>query len=146
MNPRRRDSCRNSGPLPGRFYEIWRLERECSVCGKAPRLTVKKRGPGRAWKLCLNDDCPTMVEMREKRAEREAAKAAKEAAKAMDSDGAEANGDGSRQPRGARRRRDQAEAIGRRAATPAEGAGADDRQDEARSQQYSAPALTAVSR
>jgi DNA topoisomerase-1 len=81
-DPEAPHSCRNSGPLPGRFYELWRLEQSCSVCGKAPRLTVKKRGPGRAWKLCLNDDCPTMVEMREKRAEREAAKAAKEAAKA----------------------------------------------------------------
>ena len=70
-----------SGPLPGRFFELWRLEERCSVCGERPRLTVKKRGPGRAWKLCLNDDCPTMVEMREKRAEREAAKQAREEAK-----------------------------------------------------------------
>ena len=76
------DSCPVSGPLPGRFFELWRLEEVCSVCGERPRLTVKKRGPGRPWKLCLNDDCPTMVEMREKRAEREAAKEAREAAKA----------------------------------------------------------------
>jgi hypothetical protein len=81
-NPESPDSCPVSGPLPGRFYELWRLEERCSVCGERPRLTVKKRGPGRPWKLCLNDDCPTMVEMREKRAEREAAKEAAAAAKA----------------------------------------------------------------
>ncbi|MDQ3571228.1 MAG: DNA topoisomerase I [Actinomycetota bacterium] len=75
------DSCRNSGPLPGRGYELWRLEVSCSVCGKAPRLSVKAFR-GRPWKLCLNDDCPTMIEMREKRAERLAAKEAREAAKA----------------------------------------------------------------
>jgi DNA topoisomerase-1 len=81
-DPESPDSCPVSGPLPGRFYELWRLEEVCSVCGERPRLTVKKRGPGRPWKLCLNDDCPTMVEMREKRAEREAAKEAAAAAKA----------------------------------------------------------------
>ena len=58
------------------------------MCGQAPRLTVKKRGPGRPWKLCLNDDCPTMVEMREKRAERERQKAEREAAKAAAENGA----------------------------------------------------------
>src|SRR5688572_28686625 len=80
-DPEHPDSCRNSGPLPGRGYELWRLEESCSVCGEAPRLTVKGFR-GRPWKLCLNDDCPTMVEMREKRAERQAAKEAREAAKA----------------------------------------------------------------
>jgi DNA topoisomerase-1 len=88
-DPESADSCRVSGPLPGRFFELWRLEERCSVCGERPRLTVKKKGPGRPWKLCLNDDCPTMVEMRERRAEREAAKEAREAAKAA----AEANGE-----------------------------------------------------
>ena len=77
-NPEHPDSCRNSGPLPGRGYELWRLEERCSVCGEAPRLTVKGFR-GRPWKLCLNDDCPTMVEMREKRAERQAQKEAREA-------------------------------------------------------------------
>jgi hypothetical protein len=86
-DPESPDSCRVSGPLPGRFFELWRLEERCSVCGERPRLTVKKRGPGRPWKLCLNDDCPTMVEMREKRAEREAQKEAREAAKAAGEDG-----------------------------------------------------------
>ena len=105
-DPEAPDSCRVSGPLPGRFFELWRLEERCSVCGERPRLTVKKRGPGRPWKLCLNDDCPTMVEMREKRAEREAANDARKAAK----EAAEANGepvatDASPPPkRGARRR------------------------------------------
>ncbi len=74
--------------MPGRGYEIWRLEESCSVCETRPRLTVKGFR-GRPWKLCLNDDCPTMVEMREKRAERQAAKEAREAAKAA----AAGNGD-----------------------------------------------------
>ena len=87
-DPESPDSCQVSGPLPGRGYELWRLEERCSVCGERPRLTVKGFR-GRPWKLCLNDDCPTMVEMREKRAERQAAKEAREAAKAA----AEANGE-----------------------------------------------------
>jgi DNA topoisomerase I len=85
-DPESPDSCQVSGPLPGRGYELWRLEERCSVCGERPRLTVKGFR-GRPWKLCLNDECPTMVEMREKRAEREAARAAREAAKAA-ADGA----------------------------------------------------------
>jgi len=87
------DSCPVSGPLPGRGYDLWRLEERCSVCGERPRLSVKSFR-GRPWKLCLNDDCPTMVEMREKRAEREAAKAAKEAAAENGSAGAGAGGNG----------------------------------------------------
>ncbi len=87
-DPEAPDSCRVSGPLPGRGYELWRLEERCSVCGERPRLTVKGFR-GRPWKLCLNDDCPTMVEMRAKRAERQAAKEAREQAKAA----AEANGE-----------------------------------------------------
>ena len=91
------DSCPVSGPLPGRGYDLWRLEERCSVCGEMPRLSVKSFR-GRPWKLCLNDDCPTMVEMREKRAEREAAKAAKAAAGNGAKDGSdlakEADGDG----------------------------------------------------
>jgi DNA topoisomerase I len=74
------DSCRVSGPLPGRGYELWRLEESCSICGEMPRLTVKGFR-GRPWKLCLNDDCPSMVEMRRQREERAAARAAREAAK-----------------------------------------------------------------
>ncbi len=92
-DPESPDSCSVSGPLPGRGYDLWRLEESCSVCGETPRLTVKGFR-GRPWKLCLNDDCPTMVEMREKKAEREAAKAAKAKAKgngAKAADG-EANG------------------------------------------------------
>ena len=68
----------------------------CSICGEMPRLTVKGFR-GRPWKLCLNDDCPSMVEMREKRAEREAARAAKKEMKEK----AEANGeDGAKAPKG----------------------------------------------
>jgi DNA topoisomerase-1 len=82
-DPEDPDSCGNSGPLPGRGYELWRLEPKCSVCGVRPRLTVKGFR-GRPWKLCLNDDCPTMVEMREKREERRKAKEAAEAKKAAE--------------------------------------------------------------
>ncbi len=92
-DPEHPDSCRNSGPLPGRGYELWRLEERCSVCGETPRLTVKGFR-GRPWKLCLNDDCPTMVEMRLKRAERQRQKEEREAAKAA----AEANGDAAAEP------------------------------------------------
>jgi DNA topoisomerase-1 len=84
--PQDPNSCLVSGPLPGRGYDLWRLEERCSICGERPRLTVKGFR-GRPWKLCLNDDCPSMVEMRQKREERERAKAAKEAAEG-DGDGA----------------------------------------------------------
>ncbi|HEX3262168.1 MAG TPA: DNA topoisomerase I, partial [Solirubrobacterales bacterium] len=63
-NPDSPHSCPVSGPLPGRGYDLWRLEERCSICGEMPRLTVKGFR-GRPWKLCLNDDCPSMVEMRE---------------------------------------------------------------------------------
>jgi DNA topoisomerase I len=79
-NPDSPDSCQVSGPLPGRGYELWRLEERCSICGEMPRLTVKGFR-GRPWKLCLNDDCPSMVEMRKQREERQRARAAREAAK-----------------------------------------------------------------
>src|SRR5438093_1400972 len=98
-NPDSPDSCQVSGPLPGRGYELWRLEERCSICGETPRLTVKGFR-GRPWKLCLNDDCPSMQEMKRKRAEREAAKAAREAAKADGEDGDE---DGNGAAAGARR-------------------------------------------
>ncbi len=85
-DPEAEHSCQVSGPLPGRGYELWRLEERCSICDERPRLTV--RGfRGRPWKLCLNDDCPSMVEMREKRAERQAAREAREAAKAAAGNG-----------------------------------------------------------
>ncbi len=105
-DPEHADSCRNSGPLPGRGYELWRLEERCSVCEKRPRLTVKGFR-GRPWKLCLNDDCPTMVEMREKRAERQAAKEAREAAKAAAGNGAAPSVEGAKAPKksGGRTRR-----------------------------------------
>jgi DNA topoisomerase I len=77
-DPEAPDSCQVSGPLPGRGYDLWRLEERCSICGETPRLTVKGFR-GRPWKLCLNDQCPSMIEMQQKRAEREAARAAKKA-------------------------------------------------------------------
>ncbi len=60
--------------------DLIRLEEVCSICGKTPRLKVLSGR--RPWNLCLNDDCPSMEEMRRARAEREAARAAKEAAAA----------------------------------------------------------------
>jgi DNA topoisomerase I len=58
--------------------DLIRLEEVCSICGKTPRLKVLSGR--RPWNLCLNEECPSMEEMRAARAEREAAKAAKEAA------------------------------------------------------------------
>ncbi len=77
------DSCDQTFPMPQpRFYDVHKLEEICTVCGRTPRVSVaQKFKPGRPWKLCFNDDCPSMEEMKRKRAEREAAKAAKEAAK-----------------------------------------------------------------
>ena len=85
------DSCDQTFPMPQpRFYDVHKLEEICEVCGRTPRVSVaQKFKPGRPWKLCFNDDCPSMEEMKRKRAEREKAKAAKEAAKAAE---AEANG------------------------------------------------------
>jgi DNA topoisomerase I len=66
--------------------DLIRLEATCSICGQTPRLKVMSGR--RPWNLCLNEDCPSMVEMREQRAQREAARAAKEAAAAAAGDGA----------------------------------------------------------
>ena len=65
--------------------ELIRLEENCSICGETPRLKVWTGR--RPWNLCLNEECPSMVEMRAQRAEREAARAAKEAAAAAAADG-----------------------------------------------------------
>jgi DNA topoisomerase-1 len=65
--------------------DLIRLEETCSICGVTPRLKVMSGR--RPWNLCLNEDCPSMVEMREQRAQREAARAAKEAAAAAAGDG-----------------------------------------------------------
>jgi DNA topoisomerase I len=71
------ESCDQTFPLPQRG-DVFRLEDRCSICDKTPRLKVVPFR-GRAWNLCLNDDCESMVEMKKRRAEREAAKAAKAA-------------------------------------------------------------------
>ncbi len=80
------DSCDQTFPMPQpNFYEVTPLEQNCSICHRTPRVSVKTRGrAGRPWKLCFNDDCPTMVEMRAKREERKAAQAAAKAAKEAD--------------------------------------------------------------
>jgi DNA topoisomerase I len=99
-NPESPDSCPVSGPLPGRGYDLWRLEERCSICGEMPRLTVKGFR-GRPWKLCLNDDCPSMVEMRQKREERKRAQEARKATAEADgaSAGAPSSGNGRRRRR-----------------------------------------------
>ncbi len=76
------DACDQTFPMPQpNFYEVTPLEENCSICHRTPRVNVKTRGrAGRPWKLCFNDDCPTMVEMREKKAERLAAQEAKKKA------------------------------------------------------------------
>jgi DNA topoisomerase-1 len=71
------DSCDQTFPLPQRG-DVFRLEERCSICDRTPRLKVVPFR-GRAWNLCLNDDCESMQEMKKRRAEREAAKAAKAA-------------------------------------------------------------------
>jgi DNA topoisomerase-1 len=90
-NPDSPDSCDVTFPLPQRVRGLYKIEELCSVCGRTPRLQVVP-WRGRPWKLCLNDDCPSMAEMKRRRAEREAAKAAKEAAEATEKDAAEGDG------------------------------------------------------
>ena len=85
-NPDSPDSCDVTMPLPQRVRGLYKIEEVCSVCEWTPRLMVVPFR-GRPWKLCLNDDCPSMAEMKARRAEREAAKAAKEAAEAAEKDG-----------------------------------------------------------
>src|SRR5215216_2298253 len=106
-DPEAPGSCQVSGPLPGRGYELWRDEERCSICGEMPRLTVKGFR-GRPWKLCLNDQCPSMVELREKREER---KRAQEARKAATADG---SGDDTRPSGNGRRRRKPSPGTARR--------------------------------
>jgi len=79
--------CDQTYGLPQRG-EILKLEDVCSICGVTPR--VKVVGGRRPWNLCLNDECPSMEEMRRQRAEREAAKAAREAAGEAEPEPAEA--------------------------------------------------------
>ncbi|HEX6228840.1 MAG TPA: DNA topoisomerase, partial [Solirubrobacterales bacterium] len=81
------DSCDQTFPLPQRG-DVFRLEERCSICDRTPRLKVVPFR-GRPWNLCLNDECPSMEEMKKRRAEREAAKAAKKAAEKPSPDGTE---------------------------------------------------------
>jgi DNA topoisomerase-1 len=124
-NPESPDSCQVSGPLPGRGYDLWRLEERCSVCGEMPRLTVKGFR-GRPWKLCLNDDCPSMVEMRQKREERRRARAAKEtgdngATAGDESTKADSGGNGQRTRRTRRAKPSPGTARAKRARSSARG-------------------------
>jgi hypothetical protein len=88
------EACDQTFPMPQpNFYEVTPLEENCSVCHRTPRVNVKTRGrAGRPWKLCFNDDCPTMVEMREKKAERLAAQEAKKKAAELDAEEAKKAG------------------------------------------------------
>jgi DNA topoisomerase-1 len=74
------NACDQTFPLPQRG-DIFKLEDVCSICGETPRVKVVPPR-GRSWDLCLNDDCPSMQEMKRRRAEREAARAAKDGAEA----------------------------------------------------------------
>ena len=82
--------CDQTYGLPQRG-DIIKLEDVCSICGVTPRVRVM--GGRRPWNLCLNEECPSMAEMRAQRAEREAARAAKEAAEAE-----AGGGDGAAEP------------------------------------------------
>jgi DNA topoisomerase I len=84
------NACDQTFPLPQRG-DIFKLEDRCSICGQTPRVKVAPPR-GRQWNLCLNDDCPSMQEMKRKRAEREAARAAREEAGADSADGGAASG------------------------------------------------------
>ena len=96
------DSCDQTFPLPQRG-DVYRLEERCSICGQTPRLKVTPPR-GRPWDLCLNDDCPSMQEMKRRRAERQVAQGEREAAaKADGSDGSGAPA--GRSGNGAKRRR-----------------------------------------
>ncbi len=80
------EACDQTFPLPQRG-DVFKLEERCSICGETPRLKVVPPR-GRPWDLCLNEECPSMQEMKRRRAEREAARAAREAAEAAgDADG-----------------------------------------------------------
>jgi DNA topoisomerase-1 len=94
------DSCDQTFPLPQRG-DVYKLEERCTICDQTPRLKVVPFR-GRPWDLCLNDDCPSMQEMKRRRAEREAAKAAREAAKDA---GAEADAAAAKDGTATRRRR-----------------------------------------
>ena len=76
------NSCDQTFPLPQRG-DVFRLEERCSICDRTPRLKVVPFR-GRAWNLCLNDQCESMLEMKKRREEREAARAAKKAAEKKD--------------------------------------------------------------
>jgi DNA topoisomerase I len=82
--------------------DLIRLEEVCSICGKTPRLKVLSGR--RPWNLCLNDECPSMEEMRRARAEREAARAAKEAASVDGEEAGEPEKAPAKSPNGARTR------------------------------------------
>ncbi len=88
-NPDSPDSCDQTFPLPQRVKGLYKIEEVCSVCERTPRLQVIP-WRGRPWKLCLNDECPSMQEMKRRREEREAARAAKAAAEKDGADGADA--------------------------------------------------------
>jgi len=104
------DACDVTFPLPQRG-DVFRLEERCSICGETPRLKVVPFR-GRPWNLCLNEECPSMEEMRKRRAEREAAREAKEAAEKMDGDGA--SSDGAKADTAATKTRRKRSANGRR--------------------------------
>jgi DNA topoisomerase-1 len=97
------NACDQTFPLPQRG-DIFKLEDRCSICGATPRVRVVPPR-GRPWDLCLNEECPSMEEMRRRRAEREAARSKRGAAAG---DGA-SGGDGAGAPAaGARRSADGA--------------------------------------
>ena len=95
-------ACDQTYGLPQRG-DLIKLEEVCSICGETPRLKVvmPRRRP---WNLCLNEECPSMQEMRAARAEREAAKAAREAAAASEDGAAPSDGAAEKEKAPARKR------------------------------------------
>ncbi len=114
-------SCDTSFPMPQpNFYEVTPLEERCSICGKTPRVNVKNRNSRRRpWQLCFNEDCPTMVEMRERKAEREAAQKAKKEMEAKEA----ASGNGAKPKKKSKPKKKAATASGNGASSNGKSSG-----------------------
>src|SRR3989449_10986076 len=57
--------CDQTAGLPQRG-DLIKHEEVCSICGRMPRIKVISGR--RPWLLCLNEECPSMEEMRAQRA------------------------------------------------------------------------------
>ena len=72
-NPEYPDACDFSRPLPGRGYELWRLEERCTVCETTPRAEGRRPSAAAPGSSASTTTARRWIEMREKRAERQKA-------------------------------------------------------------------------